>query len=553
MGIDREIMVQLTLSACIKMVAMVAFASASTGTGIVLDDADSQYEQKITGDNTGYPDESDYLIYRVGIAAGAGIVIALFSCICGVCFCCVQTCSNMCKCCERNCSCCGAGEPDPLGYTVGQRRCLVFILFIGWGMIVIGAGIAYKGNDDVKVGIDHLATTSSTLADEIYSQVQMGYDAGTAVGASLDASMVTDAGKLRDDVKSGVKTIQDNDNIRVLAVQIFYAIMMAVPLLGFMAWCCSSGKWSFIMTQLCFCMLFFAWILFGITLATGTILDDTCIEAGKHVYGEPNALSELLKCDAGTAGQANYDKIWETLDINQNSYSDPPLFYTPVVMETTYGFTTNTYSIAAGIIEGKKYDDNRALLLGMYTVFSIQPQTCLMMTDTTKTNLCFVPGITSATYPAMCGSSGTEPTSKRCLQQGQILSAAGMVGSSYLIACEHLNFIALELNNKICGPMVTGLVNVTIGQGFIGSFYFLVMIAGCMGINRFNNENDAENRIQEMNVVPNPTYDSSAVHPEDELRSKADTRPSASVQLQQQPGTVSRPSQNEGKKKRRPR
>ena len=105
------VMAQLTLSACIKMVAIVAFASASTGTGIVLDDADSQYEQKITGDNTGYPDESDYLIYRVGIAAGAGIVIALFSCICGVCFCCVQTCSSMCKCCERNCSCCGAGEP----------------------------------------------------------------------------------------------------------------------------------------------------------------------------------------------------------------------------------------------------------------------------------------------------------------------------------------------------------------------------------------------------------------------------------------------------------
>ena len=30
-----------------------------------------------------------------------------------------------------------------------------------------------------------------------------------------------------------------------------------------------------------------------------------------------------------------------------------------------------------------------------------------------------------------------------------------MVGSSYLIGCEHLNFIALDLNNKICGPMVS--------------------------------------------------------------------------------------------------
>ena len=172
----------------------------------------------------------------------------------------------------------------------------------------------------------------------------------------------------------------------------------------------------------------------------------------------------------------------------------------------------------------------------MYTAFGIPPATCLMMTETTETNLCFVAGITSTTYPAMCDSSGTEPTSKRCpwhtvtllplsisqlfdlhlalalshahtprrsqscshsislvysrsptyvsltqpltlwvahsaltrsrlrtqfalcvrcLQQGQILSAAGMVGSSYLIACEHLNFIALDLNNKICGPMVS--------------------------------------------------------------------------------------------------
>ena len=95
-------------------------------------------------------------------------------------------------------------------------------------------------------------------------------------------------------------------------------------------------------------------------------------------------------------------------------------------------------------------------------------------------------------------------------------------------------------------------MNVTIGQGFIGGFYFLVMIAGCMGINRFNSENDAENRIQDLNVVPNPTYDSSAVHPEDELKSKADTRPSAFVELEQ-PGEVSSASKKEKRERRRPR
>jgi len=104
-----------------------------------------------------------------------------------------------------------------------------------------------------------------------------------------------------------------------------------------------------------------------------------------------------------------------------------------------------------------------------------------------------------------------------------------MVGSSYLIACEHLNFIALDLNNKICGPMVDGLVNVTIGQAFIGGFYLLVLIAGCMGINRFNSENHSDNKIgTEMAVVPNPTLKadpgSAKVHPEGSSSSlEADT------------------------------
>ena len=43
----------------------------------------------------------------------------------------------------------------------------------------------------------------------------------------------------------------DNDNMRVYAVYGFYAVMMAVPLLGYLAWVCSSGKWAFIMTQVC--------------------------------------------------------------------------------------------------------------------------------------------------------------------------------------------------------------------------------------------------------------------------------------------------------------
>ena len=45
----------------------------------------------------------------------------------------------------------------------------------------------------------------------------MGYQAGNAVGADLSYTMVTDAEKLRDDVKSGIKTIQGTRSLYTVA------------------------------------------------------------------------------------------------------------------------------------------------------------------------------------------------------------------------------------------------------------------------------------------------------------------------------------------------
>ena len=75
------------LLACVVVLTMAADAQTLAG-------ADSQYEQKIPGDNSGYYDDSNYIITRVLGAAVVGIVIAILSCILGWCFCCVQLCSK---------------------------------------------------------------------------------------------------------------------------------------------------------------------------------------------------------------------------------------------------------------------------------------------------------------------------------------------------------------------------------------------------------------------------------------------------------------------------
>ena len=52
----------------------------------------------------------------------------------------------------------------------------------------------------------------------------MGYQAGNAVGADLSYTMVTDAEKLRDDVKSGIKTIQGTRSLYTVARDSLYTV-----------------------------------------------------------------------------------------------------------------------------------------------------------------------------------------------------------------------------------------------------------------------------------------------------------------------------------------
>merc|ERR1711935_1090199 len=96
-------------------------------------------------------------------------------------------------------------------------------------------------------------------------------------------------------------------------------------------------------------------------------------------------------------------------------------------------------------------------------------------------------------YQTVCMGGQIDALDKDCLQQGMILSTAGMTGSSYLVSCEHLNTLALALNNEVCNEMVDGLINVCIGQAFIGFFYFFVVAVGCMGMNRFKSDNYSDN------------------------------------------------------------
>lgn len=79
----------------------------------------------------------------------------------------------------------------------------------------------------------------------------------------------------------------------------------------------------------------------------------------KQVYGQANQLSELLKCEADSSGTlSTYKEVWQTLDTAQGLYGSS-------VSETTYGFTTNTYSAAAAEVNSAEYQRNRDLLFGV--------------------------------------------------------------------------------------------------------------------------------------------------------------------------------------------
>jgi len=466
----------------------------------VLPAAKAQYVQKIPGNNDGYYDDEEYVQNRVLGAAVIGIIIAIIACACGICFCTIQVCAKCCDCCKKLGTCCGADDAPPEGYTQNQRLCLVGVLFFGWVMIIAGSALGYSGNGQVADKLVEFADLSTLIAGNIYDQVKMGYDAADLVGSAPDVQMVTDAADLKKTVADAATSLKDSQELRILIVYIFYAVMMVVPLLGFAAWAMGRSCPIYIMTQISFCMLFFAWVFFGVTFAMGVILDDTCDNAGKHVYGQPNALSDLLECGVATSGAATYNTVWQKLDEVQAQYDTQG--WTPAYpTEMSVGFTTNSASASSVALNSGRYSINRALLIKEYIDFGVRVEDCDSLqlsggsdiVHTATTVMCYVPQMTPDKYQTVCMGGQIDALDKDCLQQGMILSTAGMTGSSYLVSCEHLNTLALALNNEVCNEMVDGLINVCIGQAFIGFFYFFVVIVGCMGMNRFHKDNYADN------------------------------------------------------------
>lgn len=424
------------------------------------------------------------------------------------------------------CSCCGAGNPAPEGYTQNQRLCLVAILFFGWAMIVAGSGLGYSGNGDVADGLDRLSNSCVKVADEMVEQVQMGYDAAKLVGDNPDEKIVADAEDLRTSIKDASDFLKETNDARILSVYIFYGIMMVVPLLGFLAWGIGKSCPAYAMTQLSFCLLFVAWIFFAVTFACGVILDDTCVNAGQHVYGQPNTLSSLLECGEADASAIVYTDVWKTLDENEVLYDNEG--YTPAYpLETTVGLSTNNGSHTSALGNSNNYDANRALLLKYYSTFQIDASTCASVANSDKTVLCFVPGIDPTIYESTCLVGGANANSKPCLQQALILSAAAMTGTSYMLSCDYLDTLALDLNNNICDGMVKGLIDTCIGQAFIGFFYFFVVAVGCMGMNRFNSDNYSDNPARvhpEQSPEAQNTKDQAAMYQQGEMQ-KVDETP----------------------------
>eukprot|EP00658_Telonema_sp_P-2_P002330 TRINITY_DN1088_c0_g1_i15.p1 TRINITY_DN1088_c0_g1~~TRINITY_DN1088_c0_g1_i15.p1 ORF type:complete len:344 (-),score=72.35 TRINITY_DN1088_c0_g1_i15:360-1391(-) len=278
----------------------------------------------------------------------------------------------------------------------------------------------------------------------------MSYNAAVAVAtaSTIDSTMVDDATALRDTIESTADWVSSTEGVRALCLYFFMGLLIGVPATGLVAWGLGSPRVAFFMTQLTFLMLFVGWLLVGVAFAVGALLDDTCVEAGKQVYGETNELAELVECGNSSASLETYNQVWQTLDAAQAQLGATS------VLETSYGFSTNTYSVAAAELNSANYSRNRALLQGMYSSYGVLEQDCTSLSDPTKTVLCYVPGMSALNYSDQCATGGTNVNSAACAQQSQILSAAGMTGAGYLIGCQHLDTLALELNNQICDETV---------------------------------------------------------------------------------------------------
>jgi len=357
------------------------------------------------------------------------------------------------------------------------------VLTIAIACVGVGAIIGLEGNSKVATGVDAVSNFGKAFVNEMYSMVKMCVDATALAGGSDDSGSdsLTIVQKLRDTVISACDLLLTSNNARAIAAYVFFGIFFVAPFIGVCAYFCGSGKLACVMTQLAFLFIVIGWILFALAFVVGVVLDDTCVQAGVYVYNKPQSLiTKQFDCAAGDSLLEAYGMSYTIFELAASNYSQNyPTQPLPTLQSVGL--------VANATLDSDKYAKNKALMISLYSNFSIP---CGMVT-TGNPELCYAAGLAPSTYQSMCAfGSGSEPTSQRCLQQQMIFGSSGMVGMAYTISCQYLNSLVQQMNDVICTPMVSGLTRVAAGQFIISFFYIVVITVGCCAVNRFNSLNN---------------------------------------------------------------
>ena len=139
---------------------------------------------------------------------------------------------------------------------------------------------------------------------------------------------------------------------------------------------------------------------------------------------------------------------------------------------------------------------------GLYVTFNASTNAantlCLTLADASAVQLCYVPGVTNSTYSSMCMGSQASATSQPCMSMNVIAADIAVLAASFIGSCNFQNGISIVLNNNICPPLVKGIAKVSVGQGLISLFYFVVIVAMTSGIIRWDERNSQARQDEEL-------------------------------------------------------
>jgi hypothetical protein len=310
------------------------------------------------------PDDQSYL-ESIALLAAVGVVVAIFSVLFGLFFCCGRKCCNCCGGTKASKGCCCPtkdefGEVVPRTYTTCERvwirigMLLVVAIVIGMSIMgYVGSGdfhTALLGTFDKVVeildkavsDISGLGTDADTLVDTLISASTPGVDASTK-----PTSAINDLKKAVNDVKKNIKdyksTTDDYDFYRVVALAAVFALCMFIGLFGALGAVFGCGWPACIMSVFGFFVLFLVWILFAVHFPISVILSDACISVDKYIAdrekcenmntnlqanGQPTVdctlsqytpngryLNSIVQCVGNDQATSLYEFQWKTIEI----------------------------------------------------------------------------------------------------------------------------------------------------------------------------------------------------------------------------------------------